>query len=452
LMTSTQVPRGNTGVAPHATVLPERKAKALHHGPLGDDSSHQPSLVAAGLGTRKCSGKRGSTMGYPATQTEEESLNEARYQRCFHQADRFFFFGNNWGRHFNHVTSVVAALVLAQAANRTLVMPVFNVGARAFTMADLYNVTSLFDVRSSPYCVLAEHEFFALEESRWRIRQGGAVAGGVTVAAACISMRGIKMHPQRPQAFRIVCDNEVFIKYKKNLTLFYDTVVRNQASPAYTARFLTVPLVIYYAEALSKELTACPWQFIQPHGVVRQAVAVFQSLGDTVGVHMRSLEGSCADRVASFAREQRIQLERQCHLTVAYLKEIASSGGLKLESATVIVADDGQNVGAVRGLLKLVPRGVRPQDLLDASAPVSPFRYRQFFSELRRGALEGYGFQFPFTMNSRQYASVESFLVVQVDFWLLALSSVFVGNQMSTLSQNVCRWRTANGKRCDNFV
>ena len=42
--------------------------------------------------------------------------------------------------------------------------------------------------------------------------------------------------------------------------------------------------------------------------------------------------------------------------------------------------------------------------------------------------------------------------LMQVDFWAMAAADVFVGNQLSTLSVNVCRRRRAVGLPCDNFV
>ena len=404
-----------------------------------------------------CTGRSQQGFTYPDSAGKEAQLNKARYDRCYHQSNRFFFFGNNWGRHFNHVTSVVAALVLSRAANRTLILPVFSLEKKIYTMDDLYNVSKLFDIRSSPYCVLSEYEFHTLELESLKSRSDGnvPVAKGarIDVEAMCVSMRGIKMHPQKPQKFNFNCVNEVFIKYKKNLTLFYETVVLNTRSPAYRARFLTVPLVIYYAEVLPKEMTSCPWSLIQPHGVVRKAVDVFSGLGATIGIHMRSLEGSCKSRVAGFPLEQRLQLEKQCAPTKEYIEEILSrtSAMVRLQDATVIIADDGQNQSMARSLLAQVPRGVRPQDLLEPRTR-SPFRYREYFTTLRKGLIATTGHVFPFLMNPQSYASIEGFLVVQVDFWLLALSDVFIGNQMSTLSQNVCRWRLANGNICNNFV
>eukprot|EP00742_Colponemidia_sp_Colp-10_P017805 GILJ01020513.1.p1 GENE.GILJ01020513.1~~GILJ01020513.1.p1 ORF type:complete len:416 (-),score=40.67 GILJ01020513.1:5-1150(-) len=43
-------------------------------------------------------------------------------------------------------------------------------------------------------------------------------------------------------------------------------------------------------------------------------------------------------------------------------------------------------------------------------------------------------------------------LFMQLDFWALAGADIFVGNQLSTLSLNVCRLRLSAGLACDNFV
>ena len=89
---------------------------------------------------------------------------------------KFMYFGNKWGRHSNQLTSMVGALALARALGRTLIMPPFAIekakgskgsqSATTIDIFDIYNTQNLFDVTKSPFCVLTEEEFYALERER----------------------------------------------------------------------------------------------------------------------------------------------------------------------------------------------------------------------------------------------------------------------------------------------
>ena len=58
----------------------------------------------------------------------------------------------------------------------------------------------------------------------------------------------------------------------------------------------------------------------------------------------------------------------------------------------------------------------------------------------------------PFAASLGPVDEVRKFTDLQLDFWMLVAADVFVANQISTLSVNVCRRRLAGGRPCDNFV
>jgi hypothetical protein len=411
--------------------------------------------------------------------------NAARYESCFHGSagevsPKFLYFGNHWGRHFNQMTSFVAALVLARTLNRTLIVPPLVFEKKRVHVHDLYDARRIYDnplhPDGSPFCAVTEDEFNALERQRIKRETGlsdnGNIGdGAMAVDAACITMRGIKQHPQLPRGFTFKCVEEPFIKFKKNLTLFFETVGHS------TSRLLTIPLAIYYAQALPEEVVRCPWRLIAPHPAIATAVAMLiaspaGSAGDkasplvTIGVHLRALEGSCHSRQQQYnSHDNKAQgLEQQCTMTHAYVLQVAasalssryphlvdSSNGQLVAGANVVsvVADDGQQPDRAAALAKALPHGVRTQQAI-SSSPM-----KQYLDQLRQGpavAETSRGVQAPYNLAHHQFHTVPAALPILLDFWTLANVTVFVGNQVSTLSMNVCRYRRAVGLLCDNFV
>lgn len=422
--------------------------------------------------------------------SRDDSLqrNKERYERCF-QGAQFMYFGNDWGRHFNQVTSLLAALVLSRSLNRTLVLPPFVVGKQKLELSQLYDARPLMDIRTSPFCVLTEREWFSLETERLRLA-GETVPSKMATPATCVVMRGIKPFPQSPESFTFDCNaystEPTFIKFKKNLTLFFDTVGRG--THASRSRFLTVPLVIYYAQAMPLEATLCPWRLLQPHPFVRTAVElVYRAVSSAstsnnnneekgtvsiprrrvVGIHHRSLEGSCTSRMKKFSESaaQRTAFVQQCLMTSSYVRGFAydnniSHNGDARDATIFLVADDGQDESRVGRLLTELGHGAQQLKRItgDSAPKHSPFQEFQHSVVLHRRRLdEGAGgnreqLEPPFEVGQSGYAVVPSLFTLQVDYWALVMADVFVGNQISTVSMNVCRARLARSRLCENFV
>jgi hypothetical protein len=342
----------------------------------------------------------------------------------------------------------------------------------------LYDARRIYDnplhADGSPFCAVTEDEFNVLERQRIKKEKGflDNGDGAIAVDAACITMRGIKQHPQLPRGFTFKCVDEPFIKFKKNLTLFFETVGHS------TARLLTIPLAIYYAQALPEEVVRCPWRLIAPHPAIATAVAMLTtaspagSAGNTasppatIGVHLRALEGSCHSRQQQYnSHDNKAQgLEQQCTMTHAYVLHVAASAlslryphlvnsnsGQLVAGANVVsvVADDGQQPDRAAALAKALPHGVRTQQAINSSP------LRQYLDQLRQGAdvaKTSQGVQAPYNLAHHQFHTVPAAIPILLDFWTLANVTVFVGNQVSTLSMNVCRYRRAVGLLCDNFV
>eukprot|EP01062_Namystynia_karyoxenos_P024345 TRINITY_DN19478_c0_g1_i1.p2 TRINITY_DN19478_c0_g1~~TRINITY_DN19478_c0_g1_i1.p2 ORF type:complete len:446 (+),score=161.17 TRINITY_DN19478_c0_g1_i1:99-1436(+) len=302
----------------------------------------------------------------------------------------YLYYGNMpRSRHSNHLASFVAALALARMLNRTLVVPPFTQDNREWALADLYDTAPL---QAAGFCMERESEWTAREK-----RAKGASDG---IAAGCIAMRGIATLPRSAQR-SLRCRQTAMVERKKELAVNL-RAIRSLSR----ARVLTVPLTVYLSELLD---AGCVWGLLRPAAHLRQAVASFaRSLPSKYSaVHLRGLERSCADRAKKFSPDPvtRREVERQCAMDASYVLPLlrGSGGGEKF-----FLADDGQ----------------RPQ--------VS--------AELRAAGGVSY---------SGPLRGLEAALV---DFWLLAGAELFIGNQMSTLSVNVCRVRTGQGRPCNNFV
>jgi hypothetical protein len=420
------------------------------------------------------------------TSTEK---NSARYQRCFYtNGTQFLYFGNHWGRHFNQMTSLIAALVLSKMLHRTLVVPPFVFENKRVHLYDLYDARGLFtnlnEEGGSPFCILTEDEFNRLERQRVGMSRDSTAV--IAVEASCISMRGIKQHPQLPRGFMFQCVESPFIKFKKNLKLFFDVVGHS------SARMLTIPLAIYYAHALPERVVHCPWRLLAPHPAVAKAVQLLYTDASpsheagsvpmrggggglaTIGVHLRSLEGSCHARQQQYkSREEAQGLEQQCTMKADYVLGVAraafardpvrkaallSDDGQHIRRGAnvhCIIADDGQQPVRAEALAKELPNAVRTQNVVAGSitTPVKAYvdSLRQGPPSISETQQDPPGEEPPYDVRSR-FHIVPGALPLLLDFWALANATVFVGNQVSTLSVNVCRYRRAVGATCDNFV
>lgn len=374
------------------------------------------SAVAAAEGVDEdfCAAARGPLLG---------ACSAANRVDCCHSRSRFLFFGNSFGRHHNQMSSFAAAAALARRTNRTLIVPPFVEAKRPALLQQLYNATWLLDPRNG-LCLLTSEEFISKE------------ASDALTNATCITMRGIGVHPQKVPGLRLACTESVAIRYKKKLDLFTARVVEDPAVAA--ARLVTIPLAIYYAEALPLAEVACVWRGLEPHPVVVRALAELQACARSradaaVGVHLRSLEGSCAARAREFVpsrNEAKLRvIVAQCEMQPGAVRAAVAPS---LKSFAAIVADDGQ----------------QPRHAGDLAKALGGFRLREL-GDVCPAASEA--LQADAAAAAATTPASMGYWAMTLDFWALATSSMFFGNQLSTLSMNVCRRRLATGRRCDNF-
>lgn len=300
---------------------------------------------------------------------------------------RYLWVGNTFGRHFNQLSNLLIGLALARHFGRTLVVPDFvEQGGVRIGPESYYNLTRI----SEAVCFVREADV-SLD-----------VATGNT---GCVTMRGIAAVPRHPTGYKVVCDTNVFVKFKKNASLVLKAIHELQVSA-----LVVVPLVLYLQDHFLQELV-CLWKQLQPSGEVASIVSTARSelsLSSVyLGVHLRSLEGSCRDRVRSLVKDSHVaaSVVEQCELSADYISHYRTG------DEPMYLAHDGQQPQKVQELSKR-------------------YQVRQW-SDFK--------------------AVTGSHLSVFVDFWLLCQAKEFIGNQLSTLSINVCLCRRSRGLSCTNF-
>jgi hypothetical protein len=443
--------------------------------------------------------------------------------------DKYLIVGNTFGRHSNQMVVITAAMALARATRRVLVLPDLAYGGGnggggsvVTPVGTVYRLTPDTTVElgdghvawcvHGSACTVTATAFAAMAAQSFTSLEGN-------VGVECVGMRGVSLTPRPPRGSpSLKCIREptpenttLFVKHKKRLDEVMAVMRRLHA-----ARVVYIPLVMYVASAL-EPVTSHSWRLFSPPLSIAAVVAAIVHNGSHpapgkpyAAVHLRSLEGSCASRVKQYItddmdfgrRPQRTdavavldvddsragpqlrttseveaatELRRQCAMSPAYLEGYlrAAAGSATVDGkegdsagdAWCFLADDGQQPDTVTALKRALKHSkvVRvPQLCCDVSdrlavvrAPSGilevdsnlPTRYRTALGVDRAGNADAGSFYVKAPAREALGAAM-----MQVDFWTMAAADVFVGNQLSTLSVNVCRRRRAMGLPCQNFV
>ena len=269
-------------------------------------------------------GKPRSTAELPSPVVNDETPPPTRPRRTSTDPSlppcdptRFLYIGNTFGRHFNQLTSLMTGIIVARKLRRTLVVTPFSDGSASENRkgkGQRIEVDALYDIGDllNHECIILERDWVhnAKSEIQYPFSEDDHRLHREThhIVAACIQMRGIVMHPQQPIGSKFHCNSTHFVKFKKKEQLFYEVATSPGAAEAAT---LTVPLVIYLAEAMGIQSSIRPWKWLRARQPVMDLAAqVVSALRDlaagssvgshlssrVVGIHYRSLEGSCAAR------------------------------------------------------------------------------------------------------------------------------------------------------------
>jgi hypothetical protein len=384
---------------------------------------------------------------------------------------RYLMVGNSFGRHSNQLVSITAAMAVAQATGRVLVLPDLAFGGRGGGGSVTTTPDSVY--RLTPDTVQGQAVMC--------VDKGGCAIRSVDFAklmqkhsiidVGCITMRGVSQMPKSPKGVQpLKCGESAFVKFKKNYATFkkgLDQLSGHQV--------IFVPLAIYAANALEPH-TSFAWRLFSPPPEIQHHLdslrpaqkSVDCTVGPavtrhvTIGVHLRNLEGSCSSRVGQYwsdthngaaaGKATLANLTLQCDMAPEYIRGFVPRDEDKKYCLSLYLADDGQRNGWGAAVQRAVLGSQQAWSLnriangQDDTATYAKALINRDLEAVRQAVKPSAFFvQGPIS-------EVKGLTSMLVDFWTLVQADIFVGNQMSTLSVNVCRRRVAMGKPCDNFV
>jgi hypothetical protein len=320
--------------------------------------------------------------------------------------DRFMYFTAGYGQHNNQLIALMNAFVIANAINRTLVIPDFifmhRKDGRPGTMHSSHKYTNrmyqrrylhpshLYNLSKYwfKYCFVYRDDFFQRNT--------------VPQPASCY-----KPKKKTIRMFDAICETLVHVKRQ-----FGHELIRPALND--THRFIYMPEVYWY---LPRNMSR-DFQPLQPSAPIQKQVLQFtEKMLKTdryTALHMRNLEGRCKQMMLSLlwainaTAQQRWAGPQQCEMNTRYISTAQETRGLGKQ--IVFLATDEQSPEADRRILDF----------------------------------GGVSFQ-------SDIYSHHSLFFMAVDFWLMVFADIFIPNILSSVDWNVCAIRFANGRDCFNF-
>jgi hypothetical protein len=330
---------------------------------------------------------------------------------------------HTFGRHHNQLQEFMNLIAWSERLQRTVVLGWFRHNHKWSDPSEFYNFSAI----AERYCVVSPQQF----------QQQLKSTGAEKVVAQCYGQR-VEDTPLK--RFGVKCSMvpgigaHYNVRHGMNITAgIFQKLVENQ-SPFIVVSgqiaFFLRPGLRTYAEIFS---------LLQPSDEILEEVRQFsrRALWSTsgnkplpyFGVHLRQREKECMKEVhesfedgmrelGHLTASDRTVIATQCAMTVAHVKSLQQSLGFVPSSTSVdgvvFLASDHENM-------------VLEKALVDAGAIMySGGKYHT--KEL--GGLKG----------------------LAVDFFLLVEGAYFTGNQLSSVTQNVCYMRLGRGKPCHGFI
>ena len=375
-------------------------------------------------------------------------------------------------------------------------------------------------------CIIEEAEFadHLLSYQQMNVDENQMISDQINdneLMVSCLTMKGMKAANSPPSFFshnrnktvKLKCGQSAFVKNKKRLDVVLNAVLQTQLSETPSMDILYIPLLIYLSPPIGSTPVAMPsdhtsidaplveevqraWSLLhRPYfsrlqkspscsrsiGVGRTVKAVERTLiNTTVGIHIRALEGSCRGRAMSYVdellavsgvhnestpnrathRKQVVeQILPQCHFTPEYLNQY-----IPLNHRTVFIADDGQQPSLTKAIKAYFQHSVEERTSYAGQEDQDQYEHLSSTSVMQLN--HWYKFYNDNTSDKVLRSIIHSHVAFMNDFWELVCRDVFIGNQMSTVSVNVCRRRQAGmsskaemepdteetKKECDNFI
>ena len=323
---------------------------------------------------------------------------------------------HTYGRHHNQLQEIINTVVWAHKLNRTAVIPWFRYDHQWIDPRTFYDFNEL----RNRYCLIYHDEL----PSAVQIASGKS--GPLTTR--CLGqgfadlplkrMLGKLVYPCRKGSLTI--PSHYTTRFGFNTTQAF---INDHVAPATEGLLVVSGQVGFFMRPGLLEVAAA-FKWLLPSQQVKAALKeqqqrLFSSSRLSLGVHSRSREKECfkeqqfdkedgGEWLANLTDYHWDALATQCKLTTTHMDTILHSMCL-VDSSTphIILASDGQNPSFEAALVE-------------------------------KGAL--------------RTAPIPGLLGLAVDYFILSQCNLFTGNQLSSITQNVCYRRLGNGLSCNGVI
>jgi hypothetical protein len=360
--------------------------------------------------------------GPTLTLTESEQRIVARRQQ--HRAvpsecpQKYLFVNTHtYGRHHNQLQEMMHLAAWAQRLGRTAVLGWFRFSRRWVPAQEFYNFTRIME----SYCVITPEEMVQ--------RIGRAERSSLTPTVACLGQKfddtPLKRLLKGPAKMKCRLDPSIPSHYntRNGMRITQEYFNSHVTKAQETLLVLSGELAFFLRPGLAE--MAALFGLLEPANHVRDVVTAFKrknfgsaEIPPYFGIHLRRREQECLKEITE-SREDGGELLKamdddawrivstQCAITVDHVKALMASLRLLMDHQPMFLGSDHQDMKLEKALVD-------------------------------RGAV--------------MFGDDGGLLGLSVDFFMLGEGMYFTGNQLSSITQNVCYRRLGRGRGCNGFI
>lgn len=351
------------------------------------------------------------------TKAEDAVVRQRQAHRAAGCPNRFIFVNTHtYGRHHNQLQEMLNLAMWSRSLGRTAVLGWFRFDHKWTFASDLYNFTRIME----SYCLITPQQMVA------RVKADKDLSAQKNFAA-CFG-QGVHGTPMKKAAaglFRCRPDPTVPAHYNTRMGMnttrsyFAERVMK-----AAEALVVVSGQIGFFMRAGLAE-NAAIYGLLEPSEHIRALVDTFKvatfgkrALSEYFGIHLRQREKECMKEVVESREDGGSHLAHmtdddwkiiatQCSMTVAHLQSLMSSLNLLIDHQPMFLGSDHQNMVLEKALVDL---------------------------------------------GASMFTTEQSLTALAVDYFLMSEGRYFTGNQLSSITQNICYRRLGKGKGCEGFV
>jgi hypothetical protein len=331
--------------------------------------------------------------------------------------DKYLFVNTHtYGRHHNQLQEMMHLIAWAERLGRTAVLGWFRFSHRWVPTGELYNVTRI----KASYCVVTPEEMIQRIGSR-----------NEAPSAACLGQKmddtPLKKLLKGNARMKCRLDPSVPAHYntRQGMRITREYVATHVSKAQETLLVLSGQLAFFLRPGLAE--SAALFGLLEPAGNIRTIMAAFQrkyfggneAPPNYFGIHLRRREEECLKEIHESKEdgsqtllkdmgdvEWRI-VSTQCAITVPHVKALMSSLRLLIDHQPMFLGSDHQDMKVEKALVD-------------------------------HGAV--------------MFSDASGLIALAVDYFMLSEGKYFTGNQLSSITQNVCYRRLGRGLGCHGFI